>query len=218
MGPIWWGNGQMITAIARVSAHYLGGAVGYANHAKVELLGVPAELIEARRTERSARKSPLRWPNVGGGTRHDLGERDRRRRSIGWISRKARWACVSQPGDGERSRDPASGYWLGSDRATSFGRAGAVGLDWVRLSTHRKREDADARMKWNPAPAAFNLANVGKRAGGEDSKSPMIRRYAISLGDGLPIRPTVAASRGLVFNVGRIANPSYRCSEPWPRF
>ena len=37
---------QMITAIAGVSSHYLGGAVSYADRAKVELLGVPPELIE----------------------------------------------------------------------------------------------------------------------------------------------------------------------------
>ncbi len=37
---------QMITAIAGVSPYYLGGAVSYANLAKVELLGVPAALIE----------------------------------------------------------------------------------------------------------------------------------------------------------------------------
>jgi nicotinamide-nucleotide amidase len=38
---------QMITAIAGVSAHYLGGAVSYSNLAKVELLGVPRTLIES---------------------------------------------------------------------------------------------------------------------------------------------------------------------------
>jgi nicotinamide-nucleotide amidase len=38
---------QMITAIAGVSAHYLGGAVSYANLAKIELLGVPSALIAA---------------------------------------------------------------------------------------------------------------------------------------------------------------------------
>jgi nicotinamide-nucleotide amidase len=38
---------QTITAIAGVSAYYVGGAVSYANAAKVELLGVPAALIEA---------------------------------------------------------------------------------------------------------------------------------------------------------------------------
>jgi nicotinamide-nucleotide amidase len=38
---------QMITTIAGVSPYYLGGAVSYANHAKVELLGVPRTLIEA---------------------------------------------------------------------------------------------------------------------------------------------------------------------------
>ncbi len=36
----------MITAIAGVSAYYLGGVVSYANQAKIELLGVPAGLIE----------------------------------------------------------------------------------------------------------------------------------------------------------------------------
>jgi nicotinamide-nucleotide amidase len=38
---------QMITAIAGVSPYYLGGVVSYANHAKVELLGVPGTLIES---------------------------------------------------------------------------------------------------------------------------------------------------------------------------
>ncbi len=38
---------QMMTAIPGVSSRYLGGAVSYSNHAKTELLGVPAELIEA---------------------------------------------------------------------------------------------------------------------------------------------------------------------------
>jgi nicotinamide-nucleotide amidase len=38
---------QMITAQAGVSPYYPGGVVSYANAAKVELLGVPAELIEA---------------------------------------------------------------------------------------------------------------------------------------------------------------------------
>jgi nicotinamide-nucleotide amidase len=37
---------EMITAIPGVSAHYLGGVVSYANQAKVELLQVPAALIE----------------------------------------------------------------------------------------------------------------------------------------------------------------------------
>jgi nicotinamide-nucleotide amidase len=37
---------QMITAIAGVSASYLGGVVSYANSAKTELLAVPQELIE----------------------------------------------------------------------------------------------------------------------------------------------------------------------------
>ena len=37
----------MITAIAGVSPSYLGGVVTYANAAKTELLGVPAELIAA---------------------------------------------------------------------------------------------------------------------------------------------------------------------------
>jgi nicotinamide-nucleotide amidase len=37
---------QMLTAIAGMSQSYLGGAVSYANQAKVELLGVPAHLIE----------------------------------------------------------------------------------------------------------------------------------------------------------------------------
>ena len=37
---------QMITAIAGVSPHYLGGVVSYANLAKSELLGVPPALIE----------------------------------------------------------------------------------------------------------------------------------------------------------------------------
>jgi nicotinamide-nucleotide amidase len=36
-----------ITAIAGVSPYYLGGVVSYANHAKTELLGVPAALIES---------------------------------------------------------------------------------------------------------------------------------------------------------------------------
>jgi nicotinamide-nucleotide amidase len=38
---------QMITALPGVSPHYLGGAVSYSNHAKVELLGVAPDLIEA---------------------------------------------------------------------------------------------------------------------------------------------------------------------------
>jgi nicotinamide-nucleotide amidase len=38
---------QMITALAGVSSYYLGGVVSYANLAKVELLGVPPELIES---------------------------------------------------------------------------------------------------------------------------------------------------------------------------
>ncbi len=38
---------QQITAIAGVSSFFLGGVVSYANAAKVELLGVPAGLIEA---------------------------------------------------------------------------------------------------------------------------------------------------------------------------
>lgn len=38
---------QMLTALAGISVHYPGGVVSYANAAKVELLGVPAELIEA---------------------------------------------------------------------------------------------------------------------------------------------------------------------------
>jgi nicotinamide-nucleotide amidase len=38
---------HLITAIAGVSPYYLGGVVSYANHAKTELLGVPAALIEA---------------------------------------------------------------------------------------------------------------------------------------------------------------------------
>jgi nicotinamide-nucleotide amidase len=38
---------EMITAISGVSAYYLGGVVSYANQAKVELLGVPAALIQA---------------------------------------------------------------------------------------------------------------------------------------------------------------------------
>ncbi len=37
---------QQITAIPGVSSFFLGGVVSYANSAKVELLGVPAELIE----------------------------------------------------------------------------------------------------------------------------------------------------------------------------
>ena len=38
---------HMITAIPGVSPYYLGGVVTYANESKTELLGVPAELIEA---------------------------------------------------------------------------------------------------------------------------------------------------------------------------
>jgi nicotinamide-nucleotide amidase len=38
---------QMITALPGVSPYYLGGAVSYSNHAKVELLGVAPDLIEA---------------------------------------------------------------------------------------------------------------------------------------------------------------------------
>ncbi len=37
---------RMITALPGVSPYYLGGAVSYANHAKVELLGVAPDLIE----------------------------------------------------------------------------------------------------------------------------------------------------------------------------
>jgi nicotinamide-nucleotide amidase len=36
-----------ITAIAGVSPYYVGGVVSYANHAKTELVGVPAHLIES---------------------------------------------------------------------------------------------------------------------------------------------------------------------------
>jgi nicotinamide-nucleotide amidase len=38
---------HMLTALAGISAHYPGGVVSYANAAKVELLGVPADLLEA---------------------------------------------------------------------------------------------------------------------------------------------------------------------------
>ena len=53
---------HLITAIAGVSPYYLGGVVSYANHAKIDLLGVPSTLIDTHGG--SVRRPPRRWPKA----------------------------------------------------------------------------------------------------------------------------------------------------------
>ena len=102
---------QMITAIAGVSAYYLGGAVSYANLAKVELLGVPAALIETH-----GAVSPEVAAAMAEGVRHrwvpTLGSQPPASPALGRIARKTGRARLSRPGHVQRHPDPPARYRL----------------------------------------------------------------------------------------------------------
>ena len=131
---------QMITAIAGVSPYYLGGVVSYANQAKIELLGVPAALIEAH-----GAVSPEVAAAMAEGVRKRLGRRPgaldhRRRRSLRWIAGKTGRARLSRLGDVRKEPRPAGSISARISRATSSSsRASKAALNWVRLTLLEKR-------------------------------------------------------------------------------
>ena len=130
---------QMITAIAGVSPFYLGGAVSYANLAKVELLGVPAALIETH-----GAVSPEVAAAMAEGVRNRLGA------DLGLST-----TGVAGPSGGSPDKPVGLVYLglatsrdtqtrrldIGSDQPRDIiqRRASKAALNWVRLSLLEKR-------------------------------------------------------------------------------
>ena len=110
---------QMITAIAGVSPYYLGGAVSYANLAKIELLGVPAALIETH-----GAVSPEVAAAMAEGVRNRLGadlglSHHRSRRSLRRITGKTGRARLSRYWQRRKERRRAGSISALISRATS---------------------------------------------------------------------------------------------------
>jgi nicotinamide-nucleotide amidase len=130
---------HMITAIAGVSANYLGGAVSYANEAKIELLGVPAALIEAH-----GAVSPEVAAAMAEGVRNRLGA------DLGLST-----TGVAGPAGGSPEKPVGLVYLglatakgtqtrrldIGSDQPRDIiqRRASKAALNWVRLTLLEKR-------------------------------------------------------------------------------
>ena len=129
---------HMITAIPGVSPYYLGGA-SYANQAKIDLLGVPAALIE--RMERLAPKWPRRWRRGrDGGLGADIGLSSTGVAGpAGGTAEKPVGLVYIRPGHQSRHRNPPARYRSGTAAGYHPAASSKSALNWVRLTLTEDR-------------------------------------------------------------------------------